>query len=424
MEKRDWSLGDIADYLAACLYGHVFGPRVRKGGTGETQGGSCAGSPRHDAGGAQGRRRRQREKGSPVWNTEALIVRRKTIPKEATIEALPLHKGVGKHFSLLVYDDVVTPDSVTTPDMIKKTTENWQLSLNIGASGGRRRMIGTRYHYNDTYATVIKQGSAIPRIYPATNDGTFEGTPVFLAREQLNDKRRDMGPYVFSCQMLQDPAADSTMGFRAEWFRTHHNESLPLDKMNRYILVDPAGEKKKGSDYTTMWVIGLSEDGNVYVLDGVHDRLNLGERTKRLFILHRKYRPNLTGYEKYGMQADVEHIEEVMQREAYTFPVVQLGGNMPKFDRIRRLVPKFEQGRIIFPYRLLYADIEGRTHDLTQEFLEDEYLAFPVCAHDDMLDCLARYLDPEFPVTFPRPKEFVAAGGSAPRRARQASQLY
>ena len=363
-------------------------------------------------------------KEAPVWNTEALIVRRKTIPKEATIEALPLHKGVGKHFSLLVYDDVVTPESVTTPDMIKKTTENWQLSLNIGANGGQRRMIGTRYHFNDTYNTILKQGSAIPRIYPATHDGSYEGIPVFLTREQLDAKRRDMGPYVFGCQMLQNPSADNVMGFKTEWFRTYHNNDLPWERMNRYILVDPAGEKKKGNDYTTMWVLGFSEDGNVYVLDGVHDRLNLTERTKKLFHLHRKYRPLLTGYEKYGMQADIEHVEEAMQREAYIFSIIPLGGSMPKFDRIRRLVPKFEQHTIFFPYRLLYIDSEGKTHDLTEEFLNDEFLAFPVCAHDDMLDCLARHLDPDFHVKFPKTNEFASSRGNTPRRAMQRSNLY
>lgn len=51
-------------------------------------------------------------KGMSLWNTEDLTVRWKATPKEATIEALPLHKGVSKHFSLLVYGDVVAPDKV------------------------------------------------------------------------------------------------------------------------------------------------------------------------------------------------------------------------------------------------------------------------------------------------------------------------
>ncbi|MDL2267194.1 hypothetical protein LJC46_04305 [Desulfovibrio sp. OttesenSCG-928-G15] len=339
------------------------------------------------------------EKEAPVWNTEALIVKRKTIPKEATVEALPLHKGVGKHFSLLVYDDVVTPDSVTTPDMIKKTTENWQLSLNIGANGGKRRMIGTRYHFNDTYSTVLKQGSAKPRIYPATDSGTYEGNPVFLTREQLDEKRRDMGPYVFGCQMLQNPKADAAQGFRDEWLR--YWEPKRQDGMNIYILVDPASAKKKDSDYTVMWVIGLHDDGCYYVIDGLRDRLNLTQRTAALFRFHRQYRPLAVGYEQYGMQADIEHIKYVQDQDNYHFSITVLGGSMPKYDRVRCLVPIFEQGRMFLPGRIAFKDIEGAYRDMVREFREEEYIPFPVCAHDDMLDCLARIVDAQLGAAFP-----------------------
>ena len=47
-------------------------------------------------------------------------------------------------------------------------------------------------------------------------------------------------------------------------------------------------------------------------------------------------------------------------------------------------------------------DYEGNTQDLTAIFRDDEFLAFPVSAHDDMLDCLARIQDPEFRMTAPR----------------------
>ncbi len=75
---------------------------------------------------------------------------------------------------------------------------------------------------------------------------------------------------------------------------------------------------------------------------------------------------------------------------------------MAKEDRIKMLVPPFEQKRMILPRRLEVFNYEGRRVDLIQSFIHDEYLAFPVCIHDDMLDCMARILDPELHAEFPQ----------------------
>lgn len=360
-----------------------------------------------------------------TWSEdEGIIVKRQTNPKEATIEAWGLVDGqpIGKHFALLIYDDVVTPESVTTPEMISKTTDAWRVSLNLGAHGGRRRMIGTRYHAADTYSVILEQGSVQPRIYPATADGTYDGEPVFLSRSVLAEKRRDMGPFVFACQMLQNPLADKAQGFDSDWFRKLPGAAPDAARMNRYIVVDPASAKKKDSDYTSMWVVGLNTDGNYYVLDGVHDRLNLAERARFLFDFHRRYSPRAVGYERYGMQADIEHMAHRMEQENYRFSIVELGGQMPKPDRIRRLVPVFEQGRVFFPARLMKMRLDSTAYDLTDEFFRLEYQTFPVSSHDDMLDCLSRILDPALGAAFPKQPGSVSAG--LPRRAVQASNLY
>jgi phage terminase large subunit-like protein len=367
-------------------------------------------------------------KEAPQWNTEALVVKRTTVPQEATVEALPLHKGTGKHFSLLIYDDVVTQESVTTPEQIKKTTENWQLSQNIGAIGGKVRMIGTRYHAADTYKYILEETAFRPRIYPATADGTYEGKPVFMTREALAEKRQKMGPFIFACQMLQNPLADKAQGFAEEWFMRLPGELPDAKGMNRYIIVDPASAKKKDSDYTSMWVVGMNIDNNYYILDGVHDRLNLVERGNALFELHRKWLPLRVGYEHYGMQADVEHLRYRMEQENYRFGIIELGGQTPKTDRIRRLVPVFEQGRIWFPYRLLKMRLENTAYDLTDEFLKQEYMTFPVSAHDDMLDCLSRILDAELGATFPLIRRdaygLPGMGSGSPYRAVQHDSLW
>jgi phage terminase large subunit-like protein len=230
-------------------------------------------------------------------------------------------------------------------------------------------------------------------------DGTFEGEPAFLTREVLAEKRRDMGPYVFACQMLQNPMADTAMGFREDWLR--HWEAGKLDNLNLYIVVDPAGEKKKGSDYTVMWVVGLGPDGIYYVADGIRDRLNLTQKAAVLMRLHRQYSPLAVGYEKYGMQADIEHIKYVQNQENYHFEIVELGGNVPKNDRIRGLIPLFEQRRVYLPGALPFVDAEGKARNLTREFVQEEYTKFPVAGHDDMLDCLARIIDRDLGAVFP-----------------------
>lgn len=352
---------------------------------------------------------RNPQKESPRWSLDGgIVVKRKTNPKEATVEAHGLVDGqpTGKHFSLLVYDDVVTRESVTTPDMIKKVTDAWALSLNLGAHGGRRRYIGTRYHFNDTYREIMARQAAKTRLFPATDDGTPHGEPVFLSKESLDEKRREMGPYIFGCQMLQNPIADEAQGFHEDWIEYYDRDTMIKKgwpkNWNYYLLCDPAGAKKKENDFTVMWVIALGDDSNYYLVDGVRDRLNLTERTAAMIRLHKRYNPKRTGYERYGKDSDIEHIQYEMAEQNYRFRIIELGGSTPKEDRIRKLVPIFEQHRFYLPYRLMMTDYQGKSHDLVEEFKNEEYNSFPVSVHDDMLDCMARITHEDFGAIFPR----------------------
>lgn len=346
------------------------------------------------------------QKQSPKWSEdEGIVVKRAGNPKESTLEAWGLvdSQPTSKHFAGLLYDDVVTLESVTSPAMIQKTTERWEMSLSLGSDGGWQRYVGTRYHFNDTYNTMIKRGSVKPRVYPCTTDGTETGEPVLMSRELLNQKRRDQGPYTFGTQMLLNPKGDSKQGFNRAWLR-HYNK-IERDGLNIYMICDPANAKKKGSDYTVIEIIGLGPDENYYTLDLIRDRLNLTERTDALMRLHRKWRPIAVGYEQYGKDADIEHIKHLQEQKNYRFDITALGGKTRKEDRISKLIPIFEQGRWYLPERKPYTNWEGRLVDLVDEFIEDEYVAFPVAQHDDMLDCKARIVDPALGAEFPETEE-------------------
>ena len=339
------------------------------------------------------------KKDAPKWSEDdGLVLQRKSNPKESTVEAWGMvdSQPTSKHFGLRVYDDVVTQESVRSPDMMAKTTQSWELSLNLGTRDGIERYIGTRYHYNDTYKHILGRKAAIPRLYPATQDGRVEGEPVLLTREELDNKRRSQGPYTYSCQMLLNPVADSAQGFKREWLK-FYSEIKSGQGLNLYILVDPANEKKKKSDYTAMIVIGCGVDGNIYVLDMVRDRLSLTERTAKLFELHRRWKQTnqkiIVGYEKYGKDADIEHIRDKQEQETYHFDIMAIGGTMSKHDRIRRLIPDFEQGTVYFPKTLNFVNHEQQALDLVQTFVDEEFVPFPVGEHDDMIDALARLKD-------------------------------
>lgn len=337
------------------------------------------------------------ERHAPRWSDDAgLVVKRHSNPKESTVEAWGLIDGqpTSKHFPVLVYDDVISQDQVSNPDMIQKVTQAWEVSLNLGVIRTKVRTIGTRWHFNDTYKVMMDRGRPV-RKHPATEDGTLTGTSVFLPADVLADKFKDMGPYQASAQLLLNPIANSSQSFRREWLN-HRWEDMPSwEGMNRTLIVDPASSKKKGSDYTAMGILAKGPDKNYYLLDGLRDRLNLKERAAAVMRLHKKWRPQRVGYEKYGLTSDIEYIKEVQARENYRFEIEELGGKLGKYDRINRLIPDFAEAHWWLPDVLPRTNTEGKLEDVIEIVIEQEFLAWPVPAHDDFMDMMARIYDLE-----------------------------
>ena len=339
------------------------------------------------------------------WSEDdGIIVKRSSNPNEATIEAWGLIDGqpTSKHYKILLYDDIVVQASVTTPEMIDKTMTALEQSYNLGVTpSGKRRFVGTRWHFNDAYSTLEKRQTAKLRWHPGKEGGVEEGKSVYWSEEIHFQKRRDMGPYTYAAQILLNPKADALMGFKREWLR--HYDHLPESGMNNYILVDAASSKKKGSDFTSMWVVRLGRDGKYYAIPVVRDRLTLTERTDRLFDLHRKYNPKQVRYERYGLMGDIEHIKSMQEKENYRFDITEVGGNLiSKEGRIGRLLPLFEQGLIYLPKTLHVTNYEKVVIDNVHAFIEEEYMAFPVGLHDDMLDALARIAEPDLKLVWPK----------------------
>ena len=375
---------------------------------------------------------------APKWaENEGICVRRSANPKEQTIEAHGLVDGqpTGRHFDLIIYDDVVVQEAVSTPEQISKTTTQWELSLNLGSTHSPRyQYAGTRYSYGDTYGTILQRAAVKPRIHAATYSGTMDGEPVFLTRERWEEIKKTTSTFTVACQQLLNPIAGSDIAFKEEWWQEY--EVRPYT-MNVYLMCDPAHSKKKTSNRTAMAVVGVDSNYNKFLLDGLCHRLSLSERWDNLKKFRTKWKraPGIrevkVGYERYGAQADIEHFKEMMRIEGSSFPIYELnwvggGGSQSKKDRIQRLEPDLKDGSFFFPYptdkdrltsaqvdykerkqdflnskKILCKNEEGKLYDLSNWIKENEYSLFP-SIHPDFLDALSRIYDMDAMPPMPR----------------------
>lgn len=308
---------------------------------------------------------------APMWSRDkGIIVRRRGNPKEATIEAFGLIDGMrtGKHYDILNYDDLVTENLVTNPEMIAKVTERWELSDNLGThKHTRKRMAGTRYSFADSYGIVIEQKRGIKaRIYPATETGTLKGAPVLLSPERWEEVKRAQRRTV-AAQMLLNPVADNEAMFQSAWFRTY---LIRPTFMNIYIMCDPSKGSTNRSDRTAIAVVGTDVAGNKYLLDGVRHRMKLSERYTWLKRLYEKWstatgvQSCLVGYERYGQLNDLEVILEWQERDKVVFAIEELAtprtGGHSKKDRVERLEPDIRGGKFLLPGIVHHPEYGGK----------------------------------------------------------------
>jgi predicted phage terminase large subunit-like protein len=366
------------------------------------------------------------QKESDRWTVEkGFVVKRSLNLKDASVRGFGLldTSFTGHRISKALYDDAVNESNGNTPDMIEKTNSRWELSLATGMPGSIRSTIGTFYAHGDTYHHMAGRGMTL-RLHPCfeINEKTSQydestglplklehhrDKPVLFSRDYLEALEKTMGKGTFGIQLLCDPNAGSLTGFKTEWLRFYEVAPGNLKReCNTIITVDPAGEKKKDSSYTAMWVWGLGKDKNYYILDGCIDRLNLHERTDKLFDLVSRWEPQQVRYEKYSMQGDIQHIQYVQERRNFRFNIIEVKGMLSKDDRIERLIPLFQEGRIYLPKNLLYMDTEGNTRDIIQEWINREYIVFPNTTFKDGLDSMSRVCEKDLPLPWPRHHEY------------------
>lgn len=315
--------------------------------------------------------------------------------------------GAGGNF-LIVDDPINQLDSISSVEREKAINwfdQSFTTRLN-DPKNGCIIVIMQRLHDNDLTGHLLRKGGWDHLLLPliAEQDEVLEKGAIQKSRtigdllhpERIDEghiKRLkiDLGSLGFAGQYQQRPTPKGGEEFKLK--DLCYYESLSHTAMNKYILIDPANSKRKQSDYTAAWVIGLSGDRNYYKIDLTRDKLSLKERCDLLFKLHETYKPLGVGYQQYGMEADIEYIQDEMSRRNYRFHITPVTNKLGKLDRIKRLSGIYADKRFYMPKQIYKTDYEGNVRDVIHQYIHEELLAFPNGLHDDMLDALAMLFD-------------------------------
>ena len=350
-------------------------------------------------------------KDSPKWSeNDGLFVKRERVYNEASVEAWGLVDAMptGKHFTIRVYDDIVTENSITTRAQREKVIERFGLSEFLAAEngkvkGGKKRIIGTRYGDNDYYGTLIKGKGKRWKVreYPAEVDekgkGKLYGNPVYLSRESLDEKLAGSSPYIYSAQMLVNPVTNKGKIFKSFWIK--YWDKLEEDT-NCYILVDPSKKQGNKNDYFVAIVIKVDCYKKINIVKILRDRLLPKEKWEKIKELYSEFLPEEIRYEENGSEGDIQYFEEKMQEENKFLPLFPFRSKVNKPSRIEKVSGYFADGRILLPRSSVYIDKEGVPKDMVLDFLS-EYSNYPFVEHDDMLDCLSFIMYSGLKIVYP-----------------------
>jgi len=321
------------------------------------------------------------------------------------IDSMP----TGLHFPRKITDDLVDLNNIGTYYMMEKVKEAYKMADNLGTTEGTiDDVIGTRYLFGDLYEYIEKTGmhrlSRIGAEVDELGDPKYDGIPVLLSREEIEKKKVIQG-HLYHAQMLQTPLQQGSAAFKTDWIK--FSDKIP-DEGYYYIVGDPASNPefstnlRRKKDFTVLILIKACAGNKIYVVDMLRDRIGLKEKWEQLKIWHKMYDIANTGYEEYATQKDREFFNIRMEEERFYFKITPLkGSDKSKEQSILAMTDFFREGKIILPKTIMRLTKDRGVIDLVSEFVNEEYMKYPLTEFDDMLDALRRFLDEDLGLIYP-----------------------
>lgn len=339
---------------------------------------------------------------SPMWLQDRIKVKRTHGANEKVPSILATGTDasvVGMHFDWLIHDDLVFKENIGSPEMREKTREYRRESMPLlNKPHGRRKLlnIGTRWHFDDAHQE-LEDG--------AKDEGPFAGQvvqlklgcrdengdpllPTVWSNKRLDNTKRMMGSFAFSCQFENCPIPEGEAFFKRSdirWFdQLPGYQRIPDEKGSRgkpylfFTAVDPNRTEKTMSDPCVVMTAARDSDGHVWVVDISRGHPTGTELVQIIGEHLERWDPEKVIVEANNYQYQLQRwLQEDHLRRGRTWPIqpVVRSGHTRKVERIGALQPLVEHGALHLK--------EG------MEVVAQELEHWPSWKNDDTLDTLA-----------------------------------
>lgn len=337
--------------------------------------------------------------GATEWSQDRTRIVGNT-SREPTVTAAGIDNNlVGGHYDIIIMDDVVNRDNVSTQDQIQKVVQRYRDSLDLLEPNGQLIVIGTRWHDSDLYGWILDPGNGVKENYETLTMQAFQGNIMTgegfealwgdkFSLEELRKRLKEEGWSHFSAQYLNNPVPEEDATFKRSWFNYYESPDLQGRLLNKFLLIDPAISLSKEADYTAFMVVGQDQYGYIYILDIIRKRLSPNDIINTIFLLRDRWSLSDIAIEQVAFQKTLAYsLREDTRFKLRPFHITELKpGDRSKDSRIKGLQPLYENGKILHN-KLLANNI----------YLEDELVRFPRSTHDDCIDALSYLSDIIYP---------------------------
>ena len=339
-------------------------------------------------------------KGETKWTRASITVPRTRIKPEPTVRALGITSNVvSQHFDKIRFDDIVNDENSDSPDKQAYIKGRHEMAMAVLEPGGLEQIIGTRYEFEDLYASLRLTGLyAWSEHYlqeptgKDDRDGNKETDYIFPQKFNAKEEdrlRKTMSLYRFSAQYYQRPIMHEDQLFKPEYIKFY--DALPAGG-HMVITVDPASSTKSHADksaiVTAYWV-GPGKDhpfGAIYVVHYFYDKYPAEVLFNQMFDEYIRFSPEFMSVEVAGSQSGSFWEFLCKERSARGYNGMKIRPFTPstkqsKYERIAMMEPLFRRGSIYMKEE--HVDLKVQ---LTQ------YTGYKKHERDDLIDAMAQQL--------------------------------